>query len=128
MSDIFVSDARSTEKQAGLVADALRSLGYGVWHDNELPAHRACGEVTEERLKAAKAVVAICSADAVKSQWVRAEADAAREAGTIVQVRFNGTIPPMPLNQIQRADLTDWSGEPETSDQKGEIQILSRAL
>ena len=115
MSDIFVSYARSTEEQAGLVADALRSLGYGVWRDDELPAHRAYAEVIEERLKAAKAVVVIWSKDAAKSQWVRAEADAAREAGTIIQISFDGTIPPMPFNQIQCADLTGWTGEREAS-------------
>ena len=92
------------------MADALRSLGYGVWRDNELPAHRAYSEVIEERLKAAKAVVVIWSADAVKSQWVRAEADAGREAGTLVQISIDGTIPPMPFNQIQCADLAGWTG------------------
>ena len=113
MSDVFVSYARSTEEQAGLVADALRLKGYSVWRDDEIPAHRAYSEVIEERLKEAKAVVVIWSADAAKSQWVRAEADAAREAGTVVQVSFDGTMPPMPFNQIQCADLTGWTGERE---------------
>ncbi|MGH6993780.1 MAG: toll/interleukin-1 receptor domain-containing protein, partial [Caulobacteraceae bacterium] len=70
MSEIFVSYARSTAAQAQRIAEALRSLGYGVWRDDELPAHRAYSEVIEERLKAAKAVVLIWSAEAVKSQWV----------------------------------------------------------
>lgn len=113
MSDVFVSYARSTEKQAEQVADALRSSGYRVWRDDELPAHRAYSEVIEERLKTAKAVVVIWSADAVKSQWVRAEADAAREAGILVQTSVDGTIPPMPFNQIQCADLTGWDGDRE---------------
>ena len=77
MSDIFISYARSTEPQAKQVAEALRALGYGVWRDDELPAHRPYGEVIEERLKAAKAVVVIWSAEAVKSEWVRSEADRA---------------------------------------------------
>jgi adenylate cyclase len=41
---------------------------------------------------------------------VRAEADAARQAGTLVQASIDGTIPPMPFNQIQCADLKDWDG------------------
>ena len=77
LSDIFISYARSTEPQAKQVAEALRALGYGVWRDDELPAHRPYGEVIEERLKAAKAVVVIWSAEAVKSEWVRSEADRA---------------------------------------------------
>ena len=111
MSDVFISYARSTEKQAEQVADALRALGYNIWRDDELPAHRAYTEVIEERLKAAKAVVVIWSAEAVKSQWVRAEADIAREAGTLVQLRVDGSTPPLPFNQIQCADMTGWAGD-----------------
>jgi adenylate cyclase len=115
MSDIFVSYARSTEKQARQIADALRHVGYEVWRDDELPAHRAYSEVIEERIKSAKAVLVLWSADAVKSQWVRAEADAAREAGTLVQATVDGATAPMPFNQIQCADLAYWAGD-TTSD------------
>lgn len=47
----------------------------------------------------------------MKSQWVRAEADLAREAGKLVQLRIDGALLPLPFNQIQCADLTDWSGD-----------------
>src|SRR5688572_17916851 len=111
MADIFISYARSTEEQAQRVEAALQGRGYSVWRDSELPAHRNYADVIEERLKAAKAVVVIWSAEAVKSQWVRAEADAARAIGTLVQVGFDGTAPPMPFNQIQCASLKDWDGD-----------------
>ena len=97
MSDVFISYARSTAVQAQAIAEALRALGYGVWRDDELPAHRDYSEVIEERLRAAKAVVVVWSAEAVKSQWVRAEADLAREAGTLVQLSLDGTPLPMPF-------------------------------
>ena len=35
MSDVFVSYARSTVKQAQQVAEALSGLGYSVWIDND---------------------------------------------------------------------------------------------
>jgi adenylate cyclase len=114
MSDVFVSYARSDEPQAKRVAEALRALGYDVWRDDELPAHRAYSEVIEERLKSARAVVVLWSVDAAKSQWVRAEADAARSFGTLVQAILDGNIPPMPFNQIQCADLSGWDGVAET--------------
>jgi len=110
MSDVFVSYARPDEPHAARVADALRSEGYRVWRDDELPAHRAYSEVIEERLKSAKAVVVLWSAEAAKSQWVRAEADTARGAGTLIQTTFDGTVPPMPFNQIQCASLKEWDG------------------
>ena len=65
----------------------------------------------EERLRAAKAVVVVWSAEAVKSQWVRAEANVAREAGTLVQLRLDGSTPPLPFNEIQCADLAGWAGD-----------------
>jgi adenylate cyclase len=111
MADIFVSYGRSTEPDAQQVANALRAAGYSVWRDDELPAHRSYSEVIEERLRAAKAVIVLWSAEAARSQWVRAEADIAREAGTLVQVTIDGTMPPIPFNQIQCADLHDWGGD-----------------
>lgn len=111
MSDIFISYARPNEGQARVAGDTLRKLGYRVWRDDELPAHRAYSEVIEERIKGAKAVLVLWSADAARSQWVRAEADAAREAGTLVQVTLDGSLPPMPFNQIQCADLAGWNGD-----------------
>jgi adenylate cyclase len=110
MADVFVSYARTDEAMAERVADALRADGYEVWRDDQLPAHRAYADVIEERLKAAKAVVVLWSAEAAKSQWVRAEADAARAWGTLVQATSDSSIPPLPFNQIQCADLTGWDG------------------
>lgn len=103
MFDIFVSYARSTEPQAKEIAEALRAEGFSVWRDDEIPAHKPYAEVIEERLRSSKAVLVIWSADAAKSQWVRAEADAARELGTLIQVTIDGTLPPLPFNQIQCA-------------------------
>ncbi|MFP5328732.1 MAG: TIR domain-containing protein [Alphaproteobacteria bacterium] len=108
---MFLSYARSSEEQATLVEHALQDAGYAVWRDTDLPAHLSYAEVIEERLKSAKAVLVLWSAEAAKSQWVRAEADAARELGTLVQSTVDGTVPPIPFNQIQCADLSGWTGE-----------------
>src|SRR5690348_1269183 len=122
MADVFVSYARVDEPMAERVADALRADGYDVWRDDQLPAHRAYADVIEERLKAAKAVVVLWSAEAAKSQWVRAEADAARGSGTLIQASADSTIPPLPFNQIQCADLKDWDG---TADAPGWRKLKS---
>jgi adenylate cyclase len=113
-ANVFISYARSSEEQANCVAMAMRGAGYSVWRDDELPAHRSYAEVIEERLKSAKAVVVLWSAEAAKSQWVRAEADTARGAGTLVQASVDGTLPPIPFNQIQCADLKGWDGNTDT--------------
>src|SRR5215469_5831529 len=110
MSDIFISYARSTEREARAIGEALRGLGYGVWRDDEIPAHRAYADVISERLKAAKAVLVVWSAEAAASAWVRSEAEKARSENKLVQLNLDGAELPMPFDQIQCADLHGWTG------------------
>ena len=111
MSQVFVSYARSTAAQADAIAIALRDRGLQVWRDNQIPPHRAYTDVIEEKLSAAKAVVAVWSAEAVASEWVRSEANRAREDRKLVQVTVDGAQPPMPFDQIHCADLSAWNGD-----------------
>jgi adenylate cyclase len=115
MADVFISYARSTAAQAEQVADALRALGRRVWRDDEIPAHRAYADVIEERLSSAKAVVVIWSAGAAKSEWVRSEAERARADRKLVQLTVDNARLPMPFDQIECADLKDWSGGADTA-------------
>lgn len=110
MSDIFISYARSTLDQAKAVAESLRALGYSVWCDDELPPHRPYADVIQENLSQARAVLVLWSGGAVGSQWVRSEADYARQAGKLVQVSLDGTAPPMPFDQIHCAWLQGAAG------------------
>jgi adenylate cyclase len=112
MPHVFISYARPDEALAARIAEGLREGGFEVWRDDELPAHRPYAEVIEERIAEAKAVVVLWSTEAAKSHWVRAEADTARAALTLVQASIDGTVPPLPFNQIQCADLKAWDGQP----------------
>ena len=111
MSDVFVSYARPDEAEAIKIAEALRSRGYKVWRDDEIPGHGAFSRVIEENLTSAKAVLVVWSSGAAESDWVRAESDKARVAGTLIQVSIDGTLPPLPFNQIQCTDLSGWDGD-----------------
>jgi adenylate cyclase len=110
LADVFISYARADEAIARRVAKGLEASGFDVWWDAEIPAHRAYSEVIERNLEEAKAVVVLWSKAASASQWVRAEADFARNAGKLVQAQVDGTMPHMPFNQIQCADLKGWRG------------------
>src|SRR5580698_1130871 len=116
MADVFISYARSTAREAQGVAEALRGMGFAVWRDDELPPHRDYTDAIEERLRGAKAVVVLWSAEAVKSQWVRAEANVAREAGVLVQLRLDKAPLPLPFDQTQCADLSSWSGQRDNAE------------
>jgi TolB-like protein len=108
MPEVFISYARSTSNQARLAAEALRAMGYGVWRDDELPPHRAYVEVIRERLDAAKAVLVLWSSEAADSQWVRSEANQAREQRKLVQATLEPVRLPMPFDQVQCVDLAGW--------------------
>ena len=110
MADVFVSYAREDQPIARRVAKALDADGFDVWWDVELPVHRAYSDVIERNLSEAKAVVVLWSEHAAGSQWVRAEADIARNAGKLVQARVDRSTPPIPFNQFQSADLKGWRG------------------
>jgi class 3 adenylate cyclase/tetratricopeptide (TPR) repeat protein len=115
MAEIFVSHARSTAAQALRIAAELRSAGYEVWIDDQLPVHRAYTDVIEENLRAARVVLVIWSTDAVKSNWVRAEAGVGLDAGTLVQMSLDGVDLPLPFNQIECAKLVGWTGDPSAA-------------
>ncbi len=127
MADVFISYSREDEGAARRVARALQAAGFDVWWDADLPAHRAYSEVIERNLEAAKAVVTLWSQTAGKSQWVRAEADFARNTGKLVQASLDGALPPMPFNQIQCAKLKGWRGSqshPGWAKLKGSVEAL----
>ena len=110
MAEVFISYARANEDVARRVASGLKASGFDAWWDDQLPAHRAYSDIIEQRLRGAAAVVVLWSKDAAQSQWVRAEADFARTENKLVQAQLDGTLPPMPFNQIQCADLSGWKG------------------
>jgi len=121
MSDVFISYARSTEKQAERIAVALRAHGHEVWRDTQLRAHQAFRRTIEDELSAARAVLVLWSADAAQSDWVCSEASRARGLGKLVQLTLDGSPVPMPFDEIQCADLRGWRGE---TDAQGWTQIL----
>jgi len=112
MSDIFISYARATQRQAEMFDKALSGLGYSVWRDMDaLPIHRPYQPEIEANLKAARAVLVLWSKEAAASDWVRAEADLARGEHKLLQVTLDGSLPPMPFNQTQCADFAAWRGD-----------------
>ena len=111
MSDVFVSYARESEAFAARVAEGLKAAGYDVWWDTHLLPHNAFAQSIEHEVRAAKAVLVLWSAAAVKSQWVRAEADLARQLNKLVQAAIGECAIPLPFNQFQTVRLGGWEGD-----------------
>jgi hypothetical protein len=111
MVDVFISYSRTNRDMVRRLADAIGRLGYVVWWDEELPAHLSYGEVITQKIGEAKATLVVWSAESAASEWVRAEADMARNAKKLIQTAIGDCTPPLPFNQIQYADIGDWTGE-----------------
>ena len=111
MVDVFISYARANQQVVRQLAEAVTRLGYSVWWDDELPPHLSYGEVITDTISEAKAAIVVWSEDAAASEWVRAEADLARNQKKLIQTSIDGRMPPMPFNQIQFASIGDWRGE-----------------
>jgi len=113
VGEVFISYARPTQALAEQVERALIAAGHVAWRDSALPAHRAYSDVIEERLLEASAVIVLWSKDAVRSEWVRSEANKGRELGKLVQASLDRTPPPMPFDQLHCVDL---EGGPSNSE------------
>ena len=111
MVDVFISYSRTDKERVTQLARAIEAAGYAVWWDAELPPHQSYGEVITAKIESAKAAVVVWSKQAAASEWVRAEADAARNQKKLIQTSLDDITPPLPFNQIQCASLADWNGE-----------------
>lgn len=111
MVDVFISYSRSDKAMVAMIAQAVEAAGYDVWWDAELPPHQSYGDVITDKIVNAKAAIVVWSASAVKSEWVRAEADMARNQRKLIQTALDNVSPPLPFNQIQYAEIGDWRGE-----------------
>ncbi|MFU7527352.1 YARHG domain-containing protein [Qipengyuania sp. ASV99] len=109
--DVFVSYSRADAEKVGMLARMIASEGYQVWWDADLPPHMSYGDVITAKIGAAKAAVVVWSETAAKSEWVRAEADVARNQKKLIQTSIGEVLPPLPFNQIQCASIGDWNGE-----------------
>ncbi|MGN7928904.1 YARHG domain-containing protein [Sphingopyxis sp. 22461] len=115
MVDVFISYSRDNKARVADIAAAVAAAGYDVWWDAELPPHRSYGDVITEKIGSAKAAIVVWSHLSAQSEWVRAEADVARNQKKLVQTAIDDVMPPLPFNQIQFADLRDWNGDPAHS-------------
>jgi uncharacterized membrane protein YhaH (DUF805 family) len=92
----------------------LEAQGWSVFWDRQILPGQQWSSLIEQKLNAAKAVLVVWSRSSVQSEWVKAEAMAARDRGILVPVRIDATPIPLPFGLIQTADLDpERSGETE---------------
>jgi hypothetical protein len=110
MADIFLSYTREDLATAQRFAAGFAAQAFTVWWDATLRSGEAYDQVTEEALRAAKAVVVLWSKKSVLSRWVRAEATLAHRNRTLVPAMIEPCERPIMFELTQTADLSRWSG------------------
>ena len=110
MADCFLSYARPDQGRATTVAEGIEASGRSLWWDQRLTAGDDYGLVIEREIDAARCVVVAWSKAAHDSLWVRAEANAALDAGKLVQLSFDGARLPLPFTMINFLDFRAWGG------------------
>ena len=87
MSDIFISYTKTDHALALRLSAFLEAEGWTVWWDRSLGAADLYRDEIMKQLTAARAVITIWSPNSIKSDWVRAEAGAAKKEGKLIPVK-----------------------------------------
>ena len=128
MVDVFISYTRTDRAQIESLASVLEDEGYSVWWDHNIAGGAAFAAEIERALNDAKAVVVAWSVSGVQSDWVLDEASTAKQAGKLVPVRLDATLPPIGFRQYQVVDFSTWSGERDAGAVAALTQSIDRFL
>jgi NAD(P)-dependent dehydrogenase (short-subunit alcohol dehydrogenase family) len=112
MADIFISYAREDREIARALAQALADQGWSVWWDRNIPIGRRFHDVIQRELTATRCVIALWSAAALGSPWVREEAQDGLDRNILAPAKIGIVQLPIGFRTVQTADLSDWNGNP----------------
>jgi TIR domain-containing protein len=84
MADIFISYSKIDHALASNLSAFLQAEGWSVWWDKSLAAADLYRDEIIKQLVAARAVITIWTPNSIKSDWVRAEAGAAKKDGKLI--------------------------------------------
>ena len=103
MADIFISYAQEDGESIQPLVALLENQGWTVFWDRKLLPGDNWTTLIDQKLTGAKAAIVVWSRHSAASEWVKAEAMAARERGILVPVRIDQTAIPLPFGLVQTA-------------------------
>lgn len=116
MPDIFISYKKEERDVANLLAQRLTEAGYEVWWDDALLAGERFEDEITTVLDDSGVVVVLWSKQSVTSDWVKAEAETARQQKKALPVIIDdmpASKMPLLYRGMHAARLAGWEGEPE---------------
>jgi formylglycine-generating enzyme required for sulfatase activity len=87
----------------------LQRRGWSVWWDRTIRPGKTWDQVIEAALTEARCVIVLWSRDSIQSDWVRTEADEARQRGILVPALLDDVVIPLAFRRMQAARLVQWS-------------------
>src|SRR5262249_29114295 len=85
MCDIFISYSSEDRSTVAELVHFLKfAKGYDIWWDRSILSGDSFHDLIDKKLSAAKAVIVVWSETAVKSNWVRGEAQTAYDQGKLI--------------------------------------------
>jgi hypothetical protein len=110
---VFVSYAREDRTRAAALVRALEGCGFAVWWDSKIPLGVTFDEEIDSALEKARCVIVLWTTRSVTSRWVKSEARAALDRGTLLPVLLEAVRPPLGFRELETAQLIGWGGEPD---------------
>jgi TIR domain len=112
---LFLSYASDDRERVAPFVDALQRAGLDVWWDRLLNGGTRFADEIELRLSAAQLVVVCWSRHAIASDWVRDEADWARQHGKLYSLRLDADLDlPLSFNGFH---ALEWDGSIQALDE-----------
>lgn len=113
MADVFISYARTARDVVLPLAAEIERAGFSVWWDSGLTPGANFRDEIDRQLDACKAVIVVWSSEAIRSDWVIAEADHAWRQKKLISTHVPGLSPhqfPKPFSQSHSVQIADRKG------------------
>jgi hypothetical protein len=110
MADVFISYSKSRADLTQVLATDLEAKGLSVWWDAEMIAGGSFRQQIQDELKGCKAAIVIWTPQSIGSDYVLSEAERARTAGKLIQLRTADVDPadlPTPFDTSHVALVDD---------------------
>lgn len=107
---LFISYSHEDKPVARQVADALAERGYEVFWDAKIPTGTTFDTYIFHELQESNAVIVLWSKHSIHSDYVKEEAEYAKNRKMLVPLNIDGTSLPFGFTRIQATDISGWHG------------------
>ena len=107
---LFISYGHEDKSVAKQVAEALSQRGYEVFWDTKIPTGMTFDTYIYHELEKTDAVIVLWSKHSIDSDYVKEEAEYAKNNSVLVPLTIDATDPPFGFSRIQTTDISGWHG------------------